>query len=50
MDGESTAAVTAVGDGGGGDGGRGEAGMSQEVMEEERKHLKQIANSFLHYK
>ena len=50
MDGESTAAVTAVGDGGGGDGGRGEAGMSQEMMEEERKHFKQIANSFLHYK
>ncbi|CAI8050560.1 Carnosine N-methyltransferase [Geodia barretti] len=50
MDGESAAAVTAVGDGGGGDGGRGEAGMSQEMMEEERKHFKQIANSFLHYK
>ena len=44
MDGESAAAVTA------GDGGRGEAGMSQEMMEEERKHFKQIANSFLHYK
>ena len=47
MDGESAAAVTAVGDG---DGGKGEAGMSQEMMEEERKHFKQIANSFLHYK
>ena len=34
------------GDGGGG----GEAGLSQEVMEEERKHFKKIANSFLYYK
>ena len=50
MDGVSAAAVTAVGYGGGGGGGRGEAGMSQQVMEEERKHFKHIANSFLYYK
>ena len=37
-------------EGGGGDGERGEMGMSQEVMEEERKHFKMIANSFLYYK
>ena len=36
-----------VGEGGGGGG---EAGLSQEVMEEERKHFKKIANSFLYYK
>ena len=33
-----------------GGGGGGEPELSQEVMEEERKHFKKIANSFLYYK
>ena len=36
--------------GGRGRRGGGEAELSQEVMEEERKHFKKIANSFLYYK
>ena len=49
MDGAATVSVVGE-EGGGGDGERGETGMSQEVMEEERKHFKMIANSFLYYK
>ena len=40
--GASVVGAAVVGEGGGGGG---EAGLSQEVMEEERKHFKKIANS-----
>ena len=44
--GAAVVGAAVVGEGGEG----GEAGLSQEVMEEERKHFKKIANSFLYYK